>query len=163
MFITGSRMPMTTRTRGETVTFLHSFEVRGEDGRQPAGSYLVETDEELLHGLSFPAYRRLATVIHLAGRLGSNELSRVVEIDPAELAAAQANDIEAPEAAPTPATRSDARPQERRSGAGQVATSGWEQWLALNRTELTWTALLAGGMALAGLLSENLDSALGPP
>lgn len=72
---------MTTRTRGETVTFLHPFKLSGADDMLPAGRYLVETDEALLQNLSFPAYRRLSSVIHLAGRPGRSELTRVVPLD----------------------------------------------------------------------------------
>ena len=90
---------MTTRTRSETVTFLHPFRLSGADDVQPPGRYLVETDEELLQSLSFPAYRRCSTYIHLAGRPGSSELSRVVDIDPAELAAALTSDAATTEAA----------------------------------------------------------------
>lgn len=92
---------MTTRTSSETVTFMHPFRLSGVDEVQPAGRYLVETDEELLQTLSFPAYRRLSTFIHLAGRPNSSELARVVNIDPAELAAALARDAQAQETAPT--------------------------------------------------------------
>ena len=87
-------MSMTTRTRSKTITFRHPFRLSAVDDLQPAGPYLVETDEERIDGLSFPAYRRLSTLIRLAGRPGSTELSRAVSIDPAELAAALANDGE---------------------------------------------------------------------
>ena len=86
-----------TRTRSQTVTFLHSFKLSGVADAQPAGHYLVETDEELLQAVSFPVYRRLSTLIRLPGRPGTMELSRVVDIDPAELAAALARDIQAQE------------------------------------------------------------------
>jgi hypothetical protein len=92
---------MTTRTTSETITFLHPFRLSGADDIQPAGQYLVETDEELIQSLSFPAYRRLSTLIHLAGRPNRNELARVVDIDPAELAAARARDAQAQGTAPT--------------------------------------------------------------
>jgi hypothetical protein len=78
---------MTTRTSSETVIFPHPFRLSGVDEVQPAGPYLVETDEELLPTVSIAAYRRVATLIHVAGRPGSNELARVVNVDPAELAA----------------------------------------------------------------------------
>lgn len=93
---------MNTRTSSKTVTFLHPFKLSEADEVQPAGRYLVETDEELLQTLSFPAYRRLSTFIHLAGRPNSNELARVVDIDPAELAAALARDAQAQETARPP-------------------------------------------------------------
>ena len=56
---------MTTRTTKSTVMFTRPFNLTGFDGEQPAGSYSVETDEELLEGMSFPAYRRMATMMQL--------------------------------------------------------------------------------------------------
>lgn len=52
---------MTTRTTKAAVTFTRPFSLSGFDGEQPAGPYSVETDEELLDGVSFPAYRRTET------------------------------------------------------------------------------------------------------
>lgn len=90
---------MATRTTSKTVIFRNPFRLSGIADIQPAGNYLVETDEELLQTVSFPAYRRLSTSIHLGGRPNSGELMRVVDIDPAELAAALARDAEAQEPA----------------------------------------------------------------
>ena len=59
------RRLMTTRTTKRTVIFTRPFSLSGFDGEQPAGSYSVETDEELLDSVSFPAYRRLATMMQL--------------------------------------------------------------------------------------------------
>lgn len=56
---------MTTRTTSKTVTFDHSFFLAGLDEELPAGTYTVETDEDLLEGLSFTAYRRSLTIVHL--------------------------------------------------------------------------------------------------
>jgi hypothetical protein len=50
---------MTTRTSNKTVTFRRPFVLGGFDEVLPAGAYCVETDEELLEGMSFPAYRRI--------------------------------------------------------------------------------------------------------
>ena len=87
---------MTMRTRSTTVTFTRPFLLRGIDGVQPAGTYTVETDEELLQALSFPAYRRVATLMFLPSPPGSAAsaagLARVVTIDPGELEAALARD-----------------------------------------------------------------------
>jgi hypothetical protein len=58
---------MTTRTSRKTVTFTRPFFLSGIDEVRPAGTYAVETDEELLQALSFPAYRRVATWIRLQG------------------------------------------------------------------------------------------------
>src|SRR6266404_4388139 len=54
---------MTTRTRRETVNFLHPFSMKGVDRLLPAGAYEIITDEETIEGLSFAAFRRVATMI----------------------------------------------------------------------------------------------------
>ena len=86
--------PMTTPTRTtcRTVTFARPFLLSGLDGAQPAGSYMVETDEELLQALSFPAYRRLETRIRLRGVDGGAGFEQVARIDPADLDDALAKD-----------------------------------------------------------------------
>ena len=50
---------MTTRTHRENVVFKQPFVLKGIDRILPSGDYLVVTDEELIEGLSFPAYRRV--------------------------------------------------------------------------------------------------------
>jgi hypothetical protein len=54
---------MTVRTSGKTVTFAHPFLLKGVDRILAAGDYRVLTEEELIEGLSFPVYRRVATMI----------------------------------------------------------------------------------------------------
>jgi hypothetical protein len=83
---------MTVRTSRKTVTFTQPFSLSGIDEVQPAGTYTVETDEELLPGLSFPAYRRIATLILLRSQRGRRVVEEVVNIDPLELQAAQEKD-----------------------------------------------------------------------
>src|SRR6516162_2442132 len=61
---------MTIRSRRETVTFKHPFRIRGRDRLLPAGSYEVITDEEMIEGLSFAAFRRVATMIGIPGEGG---------------------------------------------------------------------------------------------
>ena len=56
---------MPLRTSRRTVTFRRPFALRGLEGVQPAGTYEVETDEELLEQLSFPVWHRTATTIRL--------------------------------------------------------------------------------------------------
>ena len=85
---------MTTRTTKSKVTFTRPFNLSGFDGEQPAGSYSVETDEELLEGVSFPAYRRMATMMQLdASSRGSAGILQVAVINPDELTAALAVDV----------------------------------------------------------------------
>jgi hypothetical protein len=83
---------MTVRTSRKTVTFTRPFSVSGIDEMQLPGTYVVETDEELLPDLSFPAYRRVATLIWLRSRPGHAITEQMVDIDPLELEAAQERD-----------------------------------------------------------------------
>ena len=80
---------MTVRTNRKTVTFRRPFSLSGMDEVQPAGSYTVETTEELLEGVSFPAWRRTATVILLRPQGGAAHLGQDLDIDPIELEAVQ--------------------------------------------------------------------------
>jgi len=78
---------MTTRTARKTVTFTQAFELSGI-GVQPAGSYEIETDEELIDDISFLAWRRIATTIHIRG----HGVVQTHPIDPVELEAALLRD-----------------------------------------------------------------------
>jgi hypothetical protein len=72
---------MRTRRHSRTITFQRPFILDGFDKMQPAGSYVVETEEEELGTISVPAYRHMATTIILRS-LGKTEYFR---IDPGEL------------------------------------------------------------------------------
>ena len=75
------------RTTRKTVTFSNPFSLAGIGRTLPAGSYEVVTDEELIEGLSFPVYRRVATMMLVPGpsRQASVEM---LSLDPRDLAAA---------------------------------------------------------------------------
>ncbi len=82
---------MLSRTRREDMVFRHPFSLKGWAEPQPAGTYAVETEEELIEGLSFPAYRRVSTTItRRPTRAGA--LVQAIPVDPRELAEAQAAD-----------------------------------------------------------------------
>jgi hypothetical protein len=85
---------MTARTRRETVTFARPFRLDGVDRLLPAGGYEVVTDEEMIEGLSFASFRRVATMIMVpaAARNGSMEM---IPIDPADLDRARRIDADA--------------------------------------------------------------------
>jgi hypothetical protein len=85
-------LPLTMRTSSRTVTFSRPFMLSGLDRIQPAGTYTVETDEELIQELSFPAYRRTATLIILPSQPGSVILAEIATIDPLELEVALERD-----------------------------------------------------------------------
>lgn len=54
---------MPNRTRSEDVAFKRASLLKGWAEPHPAGTYAVETEEELIEGLSFPAYRRVSTTL----------------------------------------------------------------------------------------------------
>jgi len=76
-------------TTRETVTFDHPFSLMAVDGLQPAGTYTIDIDEELIEGLSFLAYRRVATTIYLPLHQGHQGSVQAVRVDPRELTEAQ--------------------------------------------------------------------------
>lgn len=79
-----------TRTTRRLVTLNAAAVVDGLGELLPAGVHEVETDEELLQGLSFTAYRRVRSYIRLAGEAGE---SRVLVMNPAALDAALDRDL----------------------------------------------------------------------
>jgi len=90
---------MTMRTSRKSVTFRRPFSLSGMDEVQPAGTYTVETNEELIEGMSFPAWRRTATVILLRPPSGTQGMGQDLDIDPRELEAVQESDaLDLPEA-----------------------------------------------------------------
>jgi hypothetical protein len=76
------------RTTSQSVTFHRPFMVSGVDAYQPAGTYTVETDEELIEGLSFSAYRRTSTRICLPPTPSRPGITETVTIDSEEIDAA---------------------------------------------------------------------------
>lgn len=117
---------MAVRTTKKSVNFEAAFTLGDFDEVLPSGIYEVETDEELLEGVSFPAYRRVRTVIHLPMPTGNSQLTRALTIDPDDLEAAILRDRNA--IAPiasneeTRPVRSDVR-GEGRSSADQHAVA----------------------------------------
>jgi hypothetical protein len=83
---------MTTRTINKTVTFEKPFLLGSLGKKLPAGDYEVVTEEELLEGLSFYAYRRLQTYIYGKSKPGEIGLAQSHVVDPAELDAALTRD-----------------------------------------------------------------------
>jgi len=76
---------MQTRTRRSTASFRHPFLLAGLSDPQPPGDYDVDEDEQVVEGLSWIAWHRVATFIHLpAGNEGARS-RQMVEIDHADL------------------------------------------------------------------------------
>src|ERR1700737_1794257 len=97
-FPANGRKPMTVRTTRTSLSFPQPFELRDLDDIQPAGDYLLDTDEELIEGLSRLAYRRVATLLHLPSTSRPQSRTELVSVNPAELDAVLESDrIEAHE------------------------------------------------------------------
>jgi hypothetical protein len=94
---------MTVRTIRRTISFLRPFYLKGVDRVLPPRDYDVVTDEELIEGLSFPAYHRVSTAIFVPAPSGS--AIEMVTIDPLDLEAALEQDA----ASPSPANESGER------------------------------------------------------
>jgi hypothetical protein len=86
---------MTTRSRRETVHFKHSFRIGGVDRTLPAGAYEVVTDEEMIEGLSFPCFRRVATLMMIPGAAPRQSAMEMISISSVDLSDAQREDASA--------------------------------------------------------------------
>ena len=86
---------MTTRTRRETVHFKHPFRLNGVDRLLPPGAYQVVTDEEMIEGLSFPGFRRIATMILVPGAAPHVSMVEMITINPVDLSDARRTDASA--------------------------------------------------------------------
>jgi len=86
------KLSMTVRTTRSTISFSHPFKLGDLDDIQPPGDYLLDTDEELIEGLSRLVYRRIATLLHLPAISRPQGRIELVAISPAELDAALERD-----------------------------------------------------------------------
>src|ERR1700710_3054346 len=80
---------MTTRSRRETVDFRHPFRIKGIDRQLPSGAYEVVTDEEMIEGLSFASYRRVATMIMVPAASPGSSTTEMISIGSVDLSDAQ--------------------------------------------------------------------------
>ena len=86
---------MTMRSRRETITFRHPFRIKGIDRLLSAGAYEVITDEEMIEGLSFASFRRVATMIMVPGAPPRSSSMEMISISAADLSDAQRVDASA--------------------------------------------------------------------
>jgi hypothetical protein len=87
---------MTMRSRRETVTFKHPFRIKGIDRLLSAGAYEIVTDEEMIEGLSFAAFRRTATMIMVPAAVPHGSTTEMISISAVDLSDAQRIDASAP-------------------------------------------------------------------
>ena len=83
---------MTMRSRRETITFRHPFRIKGIDRQLQAGAYEVITDEEMIEGLSFASFRRVATMIMVPGATPRASSMEMISISAIDLSDAQRDD-----------------------------------------------------------------------
>lgn len=72
------------RSTIETVIFTRAFTLAGFEDLLPAGAYEVLCEDERLEGLTFDAYRRVATFLRVPGHgadAGRTELRPTTESD----------------------------------------------------------------------------------
>lgn len=86
---------MTIVSKREVVTFKHPFRIRGIDRQLSAGDYEVVTDDEAIDGLSFAAFRRVATMIMVPAKDSRGLAMEMISIDTGDLADAQRIDASA--------------------------------------------------------------------
>jgi len=67
------------------VSFARPFLLKGVDRVLAAGQYKVITDEELIEELSFPVYRRVATMIFVPADSQNSSSVEMLAIDPRDL------------------------------------------------------------------------------
>lgn len=75
---------MLMRSSKSKVTFLHAFSLPDYPDELPSGAYEIVIEEELLQGVSFEAYRRIATYLTVKGRgnqAGRTEMRLITQKD----------------------------------------------------------------------------------
>ena len=87
---------MTMRARREIITFKHPFRIEGVDRLLSAGAYEVITDEEMIEGLSFASFRRVATMIMVPAAAPRGSTMEMISIGSVDLSDAQRIDASAP-------------------------------------------------------------------
>jgi len=94
-----------TRTKRVTLRFEHPFSLKGRRRQLAPGRYEVVTDEELIGELLVPVYRRVSTLIFLPPQAHRPSSIEMVDVDPADLAAAHMRDQAISSAALSAATQ----------------------------------------------------------
>jgi len=72
---------MAMRTTKSNVTFVRPFRLGAFGEQLPGGRYPIETDEELLEGMSFPDYQRTATMMQLMPDPQSSGVTEIAMVD----------------------------------------------------------------------------------
>lgn len=76
------------RSTDSEITFRRPFTLRAVGTPLPAGTYRLIVDEEMLQGLSFPAWRRVATMLFTPALGQEGGSQQIFTVDGDELDAA---------------------------------------------------------------------------
>lgn len=87
---------MQSRSTETIVTFRHVFSIGTTLSDQPAGSYRVTKEEELIEGLSFPAYHVTSSALEVPAIGVPSATKQHVPISGGELEAALQRDSKSP-------------------------------------------------------------------
>lgn len=79
---------MISRTSETIVTFRNSFSVGNTISDQPAGDYRVAREEELIEGLSYPAYHVISTAMQIPAIGVPSMTKQFIEVSSFDLNAA---------------------------------------------------------------------------
>jgi hypothetical protein len=82
-------------------------------------------------------------------------LTQIVEINPVELAAVLARDAQPDETTPQPMHNESVVRWESTASRMEIIREGWQHWVILNATDLTWTALIIGGVLFTSWLMRG--------
>jgi hypothetical protein len=115
---------MTTRTQRKTVVFGHPFRLKGVGRVLPSGDYEVVTDEELIDGLSFPAYHRVSTAIIVPAQSHQASSVEMVAMDPRDLQSAQERDTAAKQSPAVETKPVSGRSEDFDEGESEQGTPG---------------------------------------
>ena len=86
---------MCERKSEKRINFAHSFVIKSHNETFPAGSYVLESYDELINGISFIAYRTLRTFLRISITKNGAVTRRIIEVDKAEIDAALLADTKA--------------------------------------------------------------------
>lgn len=83
---------MIERTTETEITFNNPFRLETLSEPLEAGTYRLVVDEELIEGLSFTAYRRVATHLEIPALSVAMAIRQFLQVSPAEIDEALARD-----------------------------------------------------------------------
>ena len=82
-------------------------------------------------------------------------VTQIVEINPLEIAATPARDAQPDETIPQLTRGASVVRRKSTASRMKIIREGWQHWVALNANDLTWTALIIGGVLFTNWLTRG--------